>query len=250
MRAEHPLPGQLPQLRQLWQEAFGDTEDFLDSFFRVAFSPRRCLCITVEGKVAAAAYWFDCGWEDRKCAYIYAVATGKEYRGQGLCRQLMEDVHRLLAERGYAGCVLVPGSDGLFAMYGAMGYRDMPGIRRITYAAGKIPAQLTKLTAEDYAQLRKKYLPAGSIGQEGENLAFLKEFYEFYRGDDFLLCCARDGSLLVGAELLGIGDHAGIVCALGCRKGSFRSPGGDGKFAMYYPLTPDFAPRYFAFAFD
>ena len=250
MRAEHPLPGQLPQLRGLWQEAFGDTEDFLDSFFDVAYSPQRCLCITLEGSVAAAAYWFDCQWEGRKCAYIYAVATGKVYRGQGLCRGLMENIHRLLAQRGYAGCVLVPGNEGLFAMYSAMGYRKLPGIRRITCAAGNVPVQLRSLTPEEFAQQRKKHLPAGSILQEGENLQFLKEFYEFYQGDDFLLCAAKDGEHLVGAELLGRGDPAAILCALGCREGSFRCPGGDEDFAMFYPLAADFAPGYFAFAFD
>ena len=102
MKAEHPKPSRIPQLRQLWQEAFGDPDDFLDRFFHVAFSPERCLCITVEDRVAAAAYWFDCDWEGKRCAYIYAVATGKAFRGRGLCRTLMGDIHRHLAELGYA----------------------------------------------------------------------------------------------------------------------------------------------------
>lgn len=250
MRAEHPKPTYIPQLRQLWQEAFGDTEAFLDSFFRVAFSPRRCLCITENGYVAAAAYWFDCSWEGRRCAYIYAVATGKAFRGRGLCRALMGDIHRYLAQQGYAGCVLVPGNEALFAMYGAMGYKKMPGVRRINCAAGDVPAKLTALTAEEYAQLRKKYLPAGSVVQEGENLAFLEEFYGFYRAGDGLLCAGKDADVLVGAEVLGIHDPGAIVAAFGCREGSFRSPDGQEDFAMYFPLSPDFAPQYFAFAFD
>ena len=250
MRAEHPKPSRIPQLRQLWQEAFGDPDDFLDRFFHVAFSPERCLCITENDRVAAAAYWFDCDWEGKRCAYIYAVATGKAFRGRGLCRVLMGDIHRHLAALGYAGCVLVPGNEALFAMYGAMGYRKMPGIRRIACAAGDHPARLKPLMAEEYAQLRKKHLPAGAVVQEGENLAFLEEFYGFYQADGALLCAGTDGDALIGAELLGTHDPGAIVAAFGCREGSFRSPGGEEDFAMYYPLQAAFAPTYFAFAFD
>ena len=38
MRIDHPDLGQIPELRQLWKEAFGDSDAFLDAFFMVAFS--------------------------------------------------------------------------------------------------------------------------------------------------------------------------------------------------------------------
>ena len=40
MRSDHPTDNEIPGLRQLWQEAFGDADAFLDSFFQTAFSPR------------------------------------------------------------------------------------------------------------------------------------------------------------------------------------------------------------------
>ena len=83
----------IPCLRQLWQQAFGDSDAFLDKFFQVGFSFDRCQCIRHGADIAAALYWFDCTWNSKKVAYIYAVATDKAHRGKGLCRRLLEDTH-------------------------------------------------------------------------------------------------------------------------------------------------------------
>ena len=59
-----PRKEQIPKLRALWKEAFGDTDDFLDSFFETAFDKERCRCVVIDGEVAAALYWFDCDVKD------------------------------------------------------------------------------------------------------------------------------------------------------------------------------------------
>ena len=132
MTIDRPVASQIPQLRNLWKEAFGDTDDFLDIFFHRAFSPDRCRCITWDGQVVAALYWFDCRWQEKNLAYLYAVATAKSCRGQGLCRLLVEDTHRHLQQSGYAGAILHPEKDGLFTMYGKFGYRTCACIREFT----------------------------------------------------------------------------------------------------------------------
>lgn len=48
----------LPALRELWKEAFGDGDSFLDQFFSVAFAPERSRVAVVDGAVGAALYWF------------------------------------------------------------------------------------------------------------------------------------------------------------------------------------------------
>lgn len=245
MKIDRPTPAQIPQLRQLWQEAFGDTDAFLDSFFSAAFSPSRCLCATVGCAVAAAAYWFSCG----EYAYIYAVATAKAFRGRGICHALMEKIHEILTKQGYAGCILVPGSAGLRQFYSGMGYRSFGGVQEFTCEAGT-PLSITKIDPNEFAVLRRQYLPEGGVIQEAENLAFLSCLAEFYRGDDFLLTAALDGDTLHGMELLGNADAAaGIVAALGAKRGAFRKPG-DTPFAMHLPLNEKKVPGYFGFAFD
>ena len=83
MKIDCPTPASVPALRQLWKAAFGDTEGFLDCFFDTAFSPHRCRCVTVDGEIAAALYWFDVTCREQPMAYIYAVATHPDHRGRG-----------------------------------------------------------------------------------------------------------------------------------------------------------------------
>ena len=122
MRIDYPEENRIPQLRQLWKEAFGDDDAFLDKFFSTAFAADRCRCGIVDDKLAAALYWFDCRWQNRKIAYIYAVAVAKSCRGQGLSRTLMDAAHSLLKTQDYAGCILVPADAGLFRLYEKLGF--------------------------------------------------------------------------------------------------------------------------------
>ena len=239
------------QLRQLWQEAFGDTDAFIDSFFRTGFSPERSRCLLIEQQVAAALYWFGCPWQGRKLAYLYAVATRKSQRGQGLCRSLLADTHRHLAEKGYHGAVLVPGSPNLAAMYEKLGYRPFRFANAATVLANAPACPAEEISPEAYALLRKTFLPEGAVVQESPVYDFLATYCRFYRGKDFLLCSAREENTLHIQEHLG--DTAklpGILAGLQAEKGVVRVPG-NAVFAMYHALTESAeTPEYFAIALD
>lgn len=252
IKIDYPLLSRLSALRALWQEAFGDTEEFLDAFFNTAFSPARCRTVTIDGQTAAALYWFDCRYRDSRIAYLYAVATAGASRGQGLCHKLMENTHSLLQTLGYEGSVLVPGNSDLFSFYEAMGYQTGCRIRKFTCTASDAAVALSQITPDAYAGLRRKLLPAGGIVQEKENLDFLATREMFYAGPDFLLAAHREGDRLCCAELLGDTSYApGILSALGCTEGTFRTPGEDLPFAMYLPFKKGGEhPTYFGLAFD
>ena len=236
-------------LKSLWKQAFGDDDAFLDLFFSTAYAPERCRWLAVEDRLAAVLYWFDCTWSGTKYAYIYAVATDNAFRGQGLCRRLMEDTHQALLTQGYAGAILVPGEPGLFEMYRKMGYREMGGMKSF-FCAPAAPIELQEVSMETYAAKRRSLLPPGGVAQEGSSLAFLAGYARLYCGADFVLAAVSDSNKLLGLELLGNADAApGIVAALGCDEGSFRIPG-SAPFAMYHPLSDSPAPAYFGLAFD
>ena len=191
-----PGKEEIPQLRTLWKQAFGDTDAFLDIFFSTAFAFDRCRCVVEDGVVAAALYWFSCQADGQPLAYLYAVATAEEFRGQGLCRQLMADTHSHLENLGYAGAMLVPGDPELRKMYRAMGYEDMTSVERFSCQAGA-PICLERIDGAAYAALRRERLPQNAVLQEGENLRFLEAISQFYRGEDVLLCAAKDGDRLI-----------------------------------------------------
>ncbi len=249
MNINAPTTQLYPGLKSLWQQAFGDPMPFIDGFFETGFSPDRCRCLTEGGQVAAALYWFDAEFCGEKFAYIYAVATEKTHRGQGLCRQLMENTHAHLQRNGYSGAVLVPAEDGLWDYYNTMGYRKFGGVRKFTANAGGQSAPLEEITATQYSQSREAYLTAPL--NEANAIAFYGTWGKFYRGPDFLLAAARDERLLYVQEFLGNPEKApAAVAALGCDRGQFRTVGNSEPCGMYLLFKNISAPAYLGFPLD
>ena len=294
-----PNETMLPQLRNLWKEAFGDTDNFLDSFYATAFDTSRCRvayvkdvvsrqvdCSTplsqsstsnesnISGKIAAVLYWFDCTIADQRTAYVYAVATAKEFRGNGACHLLLEDTHNHLKSLGYSSVVLVPGNEALIHLYEGCEYELCTKRNRIECAAMDMGVSIQEIDKETYATLRREFLPGTAVIQEDVSLDFLATQAKFYIGrrnpsayDDatdctnsssssepptFLLTANIEKENLYGIELLGDSSLApGIVHALGCKDGTFFTPGKDEPFAMWHALAEDaIEPTYFGFAFD
>lgn len=252
MIIDKPQENHISLLRQLWKQAFGDTDDFLDGFFRTGFSRDRCRCLHVDGKPAATLYWFDCSWQNKKLAYIYAVATDAAFQGQGFCRRLMDDTHRHLQALGYSGAVLVPGAPSLIAMYEKFGYHGFCPTKTTTVWAKGSAASLQQIDAVTFETLRRNYLPENAVLQEKETTAFLATFCNFYAGEDFLLCCAKEESTLHVQEFLGNPEKLpGILTALQAKEAVLRLPGGNTPFAMYCNLNSSTdIPDYFGIALN
>ena len=286
-----PNKAMLSQLRELWKESFGDNDVFLDCFYDTAYNSSRCrIAIAKEqnanpidchasistytphslGHLAAALYWFDCTVDDQRVAYIYAVATTKQFRGNGACHLLLENTHKHLKSLGYSSVVLVPGNEALVHLYEGVEYEFCTKRSRIECAGIDMGIEIREIEKDEYAVLRRKFLPANAMIQEGENLDFLATQAKFYVGSilqnatdetclssacesqAFLLTATMENSNLYGIELLGDTSLApGIVYALGCKDGTFFTSGKDEPFAMWYALTEDaFEPGYLGFAFD
>jgi ribosomal protein S18 acetylase RimI-like enzyme len=252
MRIDFPVPAQYAQLMALWQEAFGDSEEFVDGFFCTGFSPARCRCVTDNGNVVGALYWFDGIYRGQRFAYVYAVAVKKTHRGKGICTALMQDTHAHLQLRGYDGILLMPQNGELRAMYDKLGYTECTKLRRFTCEAGVEAVALRRIDRDEYAALRRKFLPADGVRQEEENIAYLEMMAFFYAGEDFLLAAHKNSRNLYCPELLGNTDAApGILTALGCTEGSFRTPGDSHPGTMLHVLTDKVsAPGYFGLTFE
>ncbi len=251
MIIDRPTRETIPALKALWLQAFDDPRVFIDSFFSKGFSYRRCRCVWVDDTLAAALYWFDCQWQDKKLAYLYAVATDRAFRKRGMCRALIADTHNHLESLGYTGCVLVPGSQELFAFYEKLDYRTFCFVKKVC-PTPDTPVVARPLDREEYAWLRLAYLPENSVVQDGDTLAFLQTFAQFYQGDNCIFCVSLDGDVAYFQEFLG--DTAclpGIIGALKAKKGFVRLPGDDIPFAMYHSLTEDTAtPTWFGIPLD
>ena len=230
MIIDRPRAEDLPGLRRLWQQAFGDTDAYLDIFFRVGFAPERCRCVR-QNAVTAALYWFDCRWGNKKVAYIYAVATDKAFRGQGLCRALFESTHQQLKNEGYGGAVLVPVKPELSAMYAKFGYRGFCPLQKAT---GKKPDGVA-ISPEEYEALRQEYLGENAILQGNTALQLLGSYGSFYKAENAIFCGYLEEETFHFEEIIG---------QLPAQKEAFSE-------AMYLSLDgDDTRPDYFAIALN
>ena len=236
-----PRPEEEPQLRALFTEAFCDAA-FTDLFFRTGFSPDRCL-VAADGELLAAQHWFDCSLDGKKAAYLYGIAAFKKYRGRGFGSKLVQEGVEYLKRMGFDIILLVPAEASLFGYYQRFGFRTVSTIREMRITAGT-PLPIRRLSTGEYAALRRTYLPAHSLLQEGPCLDLLAGYANFYATPN-AVAAVTDGTVW---ELLGDPDDApGLLGALGLPSASVRTPGDGRPFAMAIGTEP---PVYLGLALD
>lgn len=208
-------------LRSLFTEAFGDAA-FTDLFFRLGFSPDRCLA-AFDGELLAALHWFDCALEGQKAAYLYGIAAFESCRGRGVGSALI----RAALEQLDCPVLLVPAGESLFGYYERFGFRRVGTIREARIGAGA-PLPLRKLTLAEYAEARRRLLPPRSLDQTA-CLPLLEGYADFYATPHAI--AAVSGELVW--ELLGdASDAPGLIAALGRPAATVRTPGEGRPFAM------------------
>jgi len=163
-----PTPDMTGNIKVLWQEAFGDTNEFIDSYMESAYSAKACRCAIEDNRIVAALHLMDCSVKVEKFAYVYAAATSKAYRGRGIFRSLMRDTEEYLISEGYAGMILVPGDAGLAEMYEKLGFCPFEGLTGTTVlASGAEKTVLRRVNAAEYAipQRRERVIIVGGSNE-------------------------------------------------------------------------------------
>ena len=243
-RAEH-----LIALRRLWQQAFGDSDAFLDEFFEKGFAFDRCRCVFREGEPVAAVYRFDGAWQERKIAYLYALSVAESHRGQGLSRLLLADTHAALRQMGFAGVVLEPATQSLREYYSRLGYREFGSRQERKIRSSAEPASVAELGLLGYEQARKKLLPQNGICQAGALTEFLQTQARLMGGDDFVAAVSRREPYVI--EFLGNQNRIpGLLRVLNMEEAVVRLPGGTAT-SMYLSLNENSdLPSYFGLPMD
>ena len=157
-------------LKALWHEVFGDTDVYIDTFFRELNRPGMASVVEEDGKIVAAAYAVPFG----AVRYIFAVATKPEYRGRGYGRAVV------LAAAGGEPAYLCPASATLRCWY-ALTMRA----KTVSYRSNApLPAVCRKITAEEFNTRREAWLDGIPHAKYSDGI--LKLFSvtgEFFCGD-------------------------------------------------------------------
>ena len=110
-------PSDFPGIAALWQEAFGDSPEAVNAFFAY-FPDCRSYVAEEDGGIVSMVHALPRTLSPNiPTAYLYAVATAKTHRGQGLCRRLIAFSEAELGKIGIQTTVLTPGEPSLFRFY-------------------------------------------------------------------------------------------------------------------------------------
>lgn len=147
----------------LWQEAFGDSREETAFYFRFRHRDENMLVMETDGMIAGMLSMLPltlaAPGQRFPARYVFAVATKKERRGQGISTELLSAAHAQMREEGTAASLLVPADEGLFTFYGRRGYQMAFFVDELRLAGSDIAAhapdgEVKDCGTGDYSRLR------------------------------------------------------------------------------------------------
>ncbi len=187
----------IPALRELWRLAFGDSEEYLDNFFKTYYRPERALAAKEDGTLCSMAVWFDTvfvvpGRGEYRAAYLYAVATRPERRGRGDSSRLLAWADGYFRSLGIPAVTTVPAEPSLHGFFGKNGFREcfrvLAGQLRREEISAPPSNLLRPASPEEYGRAREMLL------KDVPHIAYPADALAYQAG-----CCALgDGGLFVG----------------------------------------------------
>lgn len=157
-------PGDHPRLKALWAEAFGDSQEAVDAYFKLRHRDENMLVDAQDGTVAGMLSMLPValntsGGRTFSARYLYAVATGATFRNRGISTALLEAAHAHMASLGEAAGILVPASPALIDFYRKRGYETAFYLDVVTLNADTLPpfprgGRFGACSAGDYARIR------------------------------------------------------------------------------------------------
>lgn len=156
----------IPALKALWKEAFGDSDEDIDLFYDTCWRPEETLLL-VEGEQVMAmtallphTLTLVEGGEARG-AYVYALATALAQRGRGCARYLLMEADKYAKNVLGAQCAtVVPAERSLHTFFAGSGFEPCFFTGRVELDPVELPAvdqgdRLEPLSAVEYGELRK-----------------------------------------------------------------------------------------------
>ena len=127
MQIRTAAPGDVPSLKTLWEERFGDGRNYIDLFFSNCFVPEQTLtAVDPDGRLCGACYLLPCFLitprGQQAADMLYALAVQRDLEGQGIGSLLLEEA-RSRADRQHAALILSPSMPSLSEYYARRSFR-------------------------------------------------------------------------------------------------------------------------------
>ncbi len=113
-------------VRDMWKEVFGDSDDYMDIYFKHKYQNENTLIYIEDNKPVASLqlliYNFTFYGKEIPVAYHSGLCTLPDYRGRGYMKELIVRSYRVATERNIPLMILVPQDEGLLNYYDKFGF--------------------------------------------------------------------------------------------------------------------------------
>jgi len=262
---------EIPEIQLLWQEVFGDPEDFTNRFL-AHFGIENCYVSKQNDEITAMAFALPVEVSGVRCEvsemwYIYACATRPQYRKLGIMAKLLEAVYCEACAKNVAGIFLHAANQSLENYYRKLGFEDFFYRNhcwvykdRFLFNKAALTNSIHFTSPETYQKKRVRKL---------ENTCFVnwdEDFFRFIHEEKTQFCeynntlfsfKTRYNNIIV-EELLGDTPQEQIAQLLFEHLPDFdtvhiRLQGNEtccGQMKWCHPLAPKLQSGYFAFAME
>lgn len=110
-------------VRLLWKEAFGDSDEFIDSFMLRFYKQEHLLYAQENGQLVSMLHILPFTRGGEKIGYIYAVATAEKQRNKGYASFLLNKAIETAKREKFAALVTIPASKALRSYYERFGFK-------------------------------------------------------------------------------------------------------------------------------
>ena len=150
----------IPALKEIWRECFGDSDEYIDFFFKNRFKSCKTVIALYDGKTIGAAYLMPVkayeygtlknGW------YGYAIGILKKYRKKGIYAMMHEKIIEDIKDGFY---ILCPANQKLCEYYASLGFKEFSFLKtiRIENKGTNCEFESKEIPAQKYVQIRNGY---------------------------------------------------------------------------------------------
>lgn len=218
------------KLKKLWKTCFGDSDEYIELFFRERFKADECMVALCGDKPAGMLFLLPitaiCSDECYPARYIYAVCTDPLFRNRSVSTKLLGAAHEYMAKNGIAMSLLVPAESSLFDYYAKRGFETEFYCKEFEIPAKSIAAELSEASLPELFNERNTAFYDSSLYMrwDKEALCYQQKEVEFFGGktlrssDFYAVCFPYENKVLI-KEWGGIKTDPDIIAAIAARFG-------------------------------
>lgn len=160
MRIRYAENEDVSELKNIWKICFGDTDEYINSFFDSLFKQQNTVIAEINERVAGVVYMIPAKLKETDFMYGYAIGVLPEFRGQSVCKKMLDFIKKASEEEKFI-FGLHPANEKLEQFYQKIGLKPMYSLKEVVIKED-LPytdCKISDISAEEIINIRENTFP-------------------------------------------------------------------------------------------